>query len=90
LPAAAPRDGPLLLGVRPEHAAPADTGWALRVEVMEMLGAERLVYGQLGGKPFTARLDATLPAPAAGGTLTAAVRAEHLHWFDPQTRARVA
>jgi sn-glycerol 3-phosphate transport system ATP-binding protein len=89
LPARAPRDGALLLGVRPEHADPAATGWPLKVDVIEMLGAERLVYCQLGDKPFTVRLDATLPAPAAGSTWTVACEAQHLHWFDSQTQQRV-
>ena len=93
LPAPAPRLGPLLLGVRPEHADGAvgnDQGWAMKVDVVEMLGAERLVYCRLGDSPFTVRLDATLPVPANGSTFTAAVEARHLHWFDPQTQQRVA
>jgi sn-glycerol 3-phosphate transport system ATP-binding protein len=92
LPAPAPRNGALLLGVRPEHADPAASaasGWPLKVDVVEMLGAERLVYCQLGDKAFTVRLDATLPSPAPGSTLTVAVEAQHLHWFDPQTQQRV-
>jgi sn-glycerol 3-phosphate transport system ATP-binding protein len=89
LPAPAPRAGPLLLGVRPEHADPAHTGWSLNVEVVEMLGAERLVYCRLADSLFTVRLDATLPAPGPGHSLTVAVEAEHLHWFDPQTHQRV-
>ena len=89
LPAPAPRSGRLLLGVRPEHADPADTGWSLKVDVVEMLGAERLVYCKLGDGSFTVRLDATLPAPAPRQPLTVAVEARHLHWFDPQTQQRV-
>jgi sn-glycerol 3-phosphate transport system ATP-binding protein len=89
LPAPAPHDGPLLLGVRPEHASPAAEGWTLHVEVVEMLGAERLIYGRLGDAAFTARLDATLVAPVMGDRLTLAVEARHLHWFDPQTQQRV-
>ena len=90
LPAAAPRKGPLLLGVRPEHADPAASGWSLKVDVVERLGAERLVYCKLGESSFTVRLDATLPAPVVGSVLTVAVDATHLHWFDPQTKQRVA
>jgi sn-glycerol 3-phosphate transport system ATP-binding protein len=89
LPAAAPRAGKLLLGVRPEHADPAAIGWPLKVEMVEMLGAERLVYGKLGEASFTVRMDATLPVPALGSTLMLAVGAEHLHWFDPASQARV-
>jgi sn-glycerol 3-phosphate transport system ATP-binding protein len=89
LPAAAPRNGSLLLGVRPEHADPAQSGWSLKVDVVEMLGAERLVYCKLGETSFTVRLDATLPAPVVGSLLTVAVDAKHLHWFDPQSKQRV-
>jgi sn-glycerol 3-phosphate transport system ATP-binding protein len=89
LPAAAPRNGALLLGVRPEHADPAPSGWSLKVDVVEMLGAERLVYCRLGESIFTVRLDATLPAPIVGSVLTVAVKAQHLHWFDPQTKQRL-
>jgi sn-glycerol 3-phosphate transport system ATP-binding protein len=90
LPAPAPRSGALLLGVRPEHADPSPTGWDLKVEVLEMLGAERLVYCRCGSAAFTVRLDATLTPPAAGQTLTVAVAPQHLHWFDPATQQRVA
>ena len=89
LPAPAPRAGTLLLGVRPEHADPAARGWSMKVEVVEMLGAERLVYGHLGSTPFTVRLDATLPIPVPGGTMTLAIEAPQLHWFDPTTQQRV-
>jgi sn-glycerol 3-phosphate transport system ATP-binding protein len=89
LPAPAPRNGALLLGVRPEHADAAATGWTMRVEVVEMLGAERLVYCRLGDAPFTVRLDATLPAPASGSAFTVAAEAKHLHWFDRETQQRV-
>jgi sn-glycerol 3-phosphate transport system ATP-binding protein len=89
LPAAAPRQGELLLGVRPEHADPGSAGWSMQVEVVEMLGAERLVYCRLGDASFTVRVDATLVAPTPGSTLTVAVEPRHLHWFDPQTQQRV-
>jgi len=89
LPAAAPRQGDLLLGVRPEHADPGAAGWSMQVEVVEMLGAERLVYCRLGDASFTVRVDATLVAPTPGATLTVAVEPRHLHWFDPQTQQRV-
>jgi len=93
LPAPAPRPGRLLLGVRPEHAVPAaqpQGGWTINVDVVEMLGAERLVYGRIGTSSFTVRLDATLPAPMAGGQFSMTVAARQLHWFDPQTGRRVA
>ena len=92
LPAPAPRSGPLVLGVRPEHAnasASGESGWILRVEAVEMLGAERLVYCRLGDSPFTLRLDTTLPAPAIGSGFVANVAAKHLHWFAPDSQQRI-
>jgi sn-glycerol 3-phosphate transport system ATP-binding protein len=90
LPAAAPRQGALTLGVRPEHAAlDAKGAWALQVEMLEMLGAERLVYGKLGGAAFTLRIEATLAPPKPGDTVRLSVKPEHLHWFDSRSGQRV-
>jgi sn-glycerol 3-phosphate transport system ATP-binding protein len=77
-----------ILGVRPEHLDVADTGWNLQVETVELLGAERLVYGRLGTEAVIVRLDASRPAPAAGSTLTVTPRPDSLHHFDAQTGKR--
>jgi sn-glycerol 3-phosphate transport system ATP-binding protein len=91
LPRTAPRGGALTLGMRPEHAAlGAGGGWPLTVEMLEMLGAERLIYGRIGDAPFTVRIDATARAPAVGTTVGLEMPAEHLHWFDSGSGARVA
>src|SRR3990167_1330337 len=37
-----------ILGIRPEHLQIGATGWAVQVDTMEMLGAERLVYCRFG------------------------------------------
>jgi sn-glycerol 3-phosphate transport system ATP-binding protein len=89
LPAPAPRQGELILGLRPEHAHIAAGGWPLKVELVEMLGAERLVHGLLGHQPFTLRLDGTDAAPEAGSVLSLQAPAAQLHWFDPATQQRV-
>jgi len=90
LPAAAPRAGPLTLGVRPEHAFIHPGGlWPLKVEMLEMLGAERLLYGRLGGGAFTLRIDATDVPPKHGDTVSLQVAARHLHWFDSGSGQRV-
>ena len=93
LPQPAPRNGKLILGMRPEHAdivASDPKGWQLRVEVVEMLGAERLIYGRLCGELFTVRLEGTMTPPRIGDTVTLAEKPEHLHWFDATTRQRIA
>jgi sn-glycerol 3-phosphate transport system ATP-binding protein len=90
LPIAAPRSGPLTLGVRPEHAELSAQGaWPLRVEMLEMLGAERLVYGRLGTAAFTLRIEATLTPPKPGDVVQMHVQPQHLHWFDSSTGQRV-
>jgi sn-glycerol 3-phosphate transport system ATP-binding protein len=92
LASAAPRSGDLLLGLRPEHtelSSSGSAGWAMQVEALEMLGAERLVYGRVGGAPFTVRLDATIAPPQVGQTVSLSARGEHLHWFDAATMRRL-
>ncbi|MDC8770587.1 sn-glycerol-3-phosphate import ATP-binding protein UgpC [Roseateles albus] len=91
LPEAAPRDGELILGLRPEHLDhwQHEQGWPFEVEMIEMLGAERLIYGRLGSELFTLRIDGTQTPPAPGSTLKLALSDKHLHWFDPKTTRRV-
>ncbi|MEJ6002113.1 sn-glycerol-3-phosphate import ATP-binding protein UgpC [Paucibacter soli] len=91
LPTAAPRDGELILGLRPEHLDHWNStqGWPLTVEMIEMLGAERLVYGRLGSELFTLRIDGTHVPPTVGETLMLELSAKHLHWFDAQTTQRI-
>ncbi|MBC7733839.1 MAG: sn-glycerol-3-phosphate import ATP-binding protein UgpC [Bacteriovorax sp.] len=92
LPVAAPRAGELVLGLRPEHVELSQGGgasWPLRVEALEMLGAERLVYGRLGEAQFIVRIDATLTAPRVGDTVSLQASPAHLHWFDAATQRRV-
>ena len=88
---AAPHAGALTLGVRPEHAEIHPAGhWPMKVEMLEMLGAERLVYGRLGAASFTLRIEATRLPPKSGDTVNLHVPAEHLHWFDSGSGKRVA
>ena len=65
------------------------SGWPLRVDTVEMLGAERLVHGHLGACALTLRMDATLPAPPAGATVAVQAPPQHLHWFDPASGQRL-
>ncbi len=106
LPRPAPRAGPLILGIRPEHAEVVDqtqgaTSWPLRVEMLEMLGAERLVYGRLGNvtspgpetaaspQLLTLRIEGTRTPPKMGSTVWMHFEAEQMHWFDAQTSQRI-
>ncbi len=87
------RDG-VLLGIRPEHLRVVDSGgWLLTVETVEMLGAERLVYGRLGGGqgPLTIlRMHETEAPPALGQTLHVVPLEDRIHGFDEATGMRLA
>ena len=87
------REG-VLLGVRPEHLRVVDTGgWTLHVETVEMLGAERLVYGRLGGPqgPFmTLRRPETEAPPAPGQTVQVLPLEGRVHGFDEASGQRLA
>jgi sn-glycerol 3-phosphate transport system ATP-binding protein len=61
----------------------------MRVEMLEMLGAERLVYGQLGDTAFTLRIEGIRPPPKAGETVMLRVEPGNMHWFDVGTGQRV-
>ena len=82
-----------LLGIRPEHLdlvpAGSASGWQVQVETVELLGAERLIYGRLGGESLVIRLDEARGAPAPGSTLTVVPRPDRLHAFDAETGKRL-
>ncbi|WP_423457011.1 sn-glycerol-3-phosphate ABC transporter ATP-binding protein UgpC [Ottowia sp. VDI28] len=86
------RDG-ALLGIRPEHLRVVDSGgWRLAVETVEMLGAERLIYGHLGGEqgPMTIlRMHETEAPPAIGQTLHVVPLEDRIHGFDETTGKRL-
>jgi sn-glycerol 3-phosphate transport system ATP-binding protein len=78
-----------ILGIRPEHLHIAAAGWAVQVEAIEMLGAERLVYGRLGAESLIVRMDESQPSPVLGATIHVAPRTDRLHWFDSASGQRL-
>jgi len=89
LPQTPPAQGELIMGWRPEHVVLADAGWPMEVELVEMLGAERLVHGRLGDGVCVVRIEAGATVPAAGQTIHLQVAPGHLHWFDSRTQERL-
>jgi sn-glycerol 3-phosphate transport system ATP-binding protein len=87
-----PRPGedgtPITVGIRPEHVLPCRSGEgpALRVELVEPLGAESLVHGSLPGsdEPLTLRLAGG--APLAGAAMPVELPAATLHVFGADGR----
>ncbi|WP_374669332.1 sn-glycerol-3-phosphate ABC transporter ATP-binding protein UgpC [Ramlibacter sp.] len=79
-----------ITGIRPEHLDVSDTGWAVRVETVELLGAERLIYGRLGDEQLIVRVDEHHPVPAAESVFHVRPREDRLHAFDVTTGKRIA
>ena len=83
-----------ILGIRPEHlhisASATEDSWAVVVEAMEMLGAERLFYARLNGESLIVRTEEGLGTlPALGTTLHISPAPNRLHWFDATTGKRL-
>ncbi|MFZ3120517.1 MAG: sn-glycerol-3-phosphate ABC transporter ATP-binding protein UgpC [Variovorax sp.] len=79
-----------ILGVRPEHLKLDQTGWTVQVEHVELLGAERLVYGRIGDEQIIMRTDEADHPPTAGDTVHISAPPERLHWFDAGSGKRAA
>ena len=78
-----------ILGIRPEHLDLATDGWELKVDTVELLGAERLVHAHLGNESLTLRLDASMAAPKAGELFHAKPKAGCIHHFSAETGKRL-
>ncbi len=78
-----------MLGIRPEHLDITPTGWALHVDALEMLGAERLVYCRMNDEQLIIRVGENHVPPTAGSTVHVTPRADRLHWFDSASGKRL-
>jgi sn-glycerol 3-phosphate transport system ATP-binding protein len=82
-----------ITGVRPEHLDITPTGWALTVDAVEMLGAERLVYGRwahgAADELVIIRTEESQAVPSLGATLHVTPRAHRVHHFDATTGKRI-
>ena len=79
-----------VMGIRPEHLKITPSGWPVQVETLEMLGAERLVYGRFGSEQLIIRTDESDASPELGATVYVTPKPERLHWFDASTTQRLA
>ena len=82
-----------IVGIRPEHLDITATGWALKVEAVEMLGAERLVYGRWAQSSdqemVIVRTEESHAVPVLGATIHVTPRADRLHLFDAASGKRI-
>ena len=95
-PPACPDGSRIVVGIRPEHLEPVSRETAaleVVVELVEALGADSLVHGQLvdggEGAAVTVRVDGARRV-AAGEVLSLAVAPNHVHFFDPDDGKRMA
>ena len=79
-----------ITGIRPEHLDVGDSGWEVRTETVEMLGAERLVYGRLGAEQVIVRIEENRPVPVPDQVIRVKPREDRLHWFDAASGKRIA
>lgn len=85
-------DGEIVtVGVRPEHLSETtDAADAqLSVELVENLGADTLVYGQLAGKPMITRLLGTSTVKAGDTLAVKPTDSDVLHLFDRDSGRRL-
>jgi sn-glycerol 3-phosphate transport system ATP-binding protein len=82
-----------ITGVRPEHLDITPEGWALRVEAVEMLGAERLIYGRWAhgraDETVIIRTEESHAVPTLGSTIHVTPRADKMHCFDAASGKRL-
>src|SRR5213078_4846678 len=81
-----------ILGIRPEHFLPTvseeDAAIDLKVEVLEVLGADQYLYGKIGSDDLIARVDPALKV-SIGDRVRLAVNMKRLHLFDAETEKAV-
>ncbi len=87
---AAPMEGAVILGVRPEaiHPYPGTPGFEGVVEFVEPLGYESVVTVGTGGISITIRVEANA-TPSVGQALACAIEPAALHWFDAVSGVRL-
>lgn len=61
----------------------------VKADVAELLGAEIMLYSQLNGKTFIAKIDANRDVQA-GQSLSLAINMNKVHFFDAETEARIS
>ena len=79
-----------ITGIRPEHLDVGSSGWEVRTETVELLGAERLVYGRVNGEQIIVRIEEGQPSPKADEVIHVKPREDRLHWFDAESGKRIA
>ena len=71
----------------------AASGWALVVDTVELLGAERLIYARVQGgnadEQLVVRVEEGTFTPNAGDVIHVTPRPDRIHTFDANTSKRI-
>jgi sn-glycerol 3-phosphate transport system ATP-binding protein len=78
-----------ILGIRPEHLDVGSEGWEVKVETVELLGAERLIYGRVNGEQLIVRVEEGTHSPAPDAIIHVLPRPDRLHAFDAESGKRL-
>ncbi|WP_427915169.1 sn-glycerol-3-phosphate ABC transporter ATP-binding protein UgpC [Ramlibacter sp. MMS24-I3-19] len=79
-----------ITGIRPEHLQVGSDGWDVKVETVELLGAERLIYGRLGAEQIIVRVEeGRLAPPRPDETIRVRPHEDRLHRFDAASGKRL-
>ena len=93
LPVAGRNDGNIVFGIRPEHITPHLTAregtLACRLDVLELVEPDMLLFTDCGGQPLVVRGKADFPELTSGAELYLELPADRLHFFDAGTGLRL-
>lgn len=86
---AAPQNGPLIFGVRPEHLRlDATSAWRGKIAIVEPTGADTYLLVDTKEGSLHVRVDPQTSVQV-GDAVGLACSAQHCHWFDAGTEARI-
>nr|WP_238942837.1 sn-glycerol-3-phosphate ABC transporter ATP-binding protein UgpC [Planococcus beigongshangi] len=82
----------IVIGLRPEHISHTahvdETTVSVKLDVVELMGSEYMVYGKLEDQPFVGRVEANIELEA-GMVFPMAFDLEKARFFDPVTEERI-
>ena len=78
----------ILVGTRPEDAILGDSGYPVKIQVLEMLGSGAYLHYAIGQKPCVASVSSDVDV-AVGDIIRITFDPNKLHLFDPETERSI-
>ena len=76
----------IIIGIRPENMTNGDIKFSTEVDIVEMLGSEKIVYFEIQGKKCSAKLS---PDTCVKKQVELSVSLENMLFFDKETEKRI-